>query len=72
MECSKKNVTTGDKFVEELISGEFKKNYRPNKGLNFTGGFEGNYFDFFEKYLCSCGCYMMDNRLKREDYYGGL
>lgn len=25
MECSKKNVTTGDKFVEELISGEFKK-----------------------------------------------
>ena len=72
MVYAKEKNTRGDKFVKELLSGEFKKNYRTNKGLDFTGGYEGIYYDYFERYICSCGCYIMDKRLKREEYYGGL
>ena len=64
------SYSKGEKFVEELISGEFKKNYRTNKGHDFTGGLEGMYFDYFDRYICSCGCYAMDSRLKKEGYNG--
>lgn len=62
--------TRGENFVEELLSGEFKKNYRPNHGPDFTGGLEEMHYYFFDKYLSSCGCFLMDMRLKRREYHG--
>ncbi|MCM1272095.1 MAG: hypothetical protein NC225_03180 [Clostridium sp.] len=72
MSYPSEKMTKGEKFVAELLSGEFKKNHRTNRGLNFTGGLEGMYFDYFDRYICSCGCHMMDTRLKKEEYYGGV
>ena len=62
--------TKGEMFVEELLSGEFKKNRRPNHGQKFTGGLEGLHQYFFDKYLSSCGCFLMDMRKKRSEYRG--
>lgn len=65
-----KEKTKGELFVEELQSGEFKKNYRPNHGPNFTGGLEDFYLYTFKKYLSSCGCFLMDMRMVRREYRG--
>jgi hypothetical protein len=62
--------THGECFVEELKNGEFKKNYRPNHGPDFTGGLEGLHLHFFKAYMSSCGCFLMDQRLVREEYHG--
>ena len=60
----------GKRFVEELTSGKFKKNHRVNHAPDFTGGLEGIHSDNFKEYISSCGCFLMDLRLKREAYHG--
>lgn len=62
--------TKGEKFTEELLSGEFKKNSRPNHGEDFIGGLEEFHQYLFDKYLSSCGCFLMDMRIRREEYHG--
>lgn len=62
--------TKGELFVEQLQSGEFKKNYRPNHGPDFTGGLEEQYQYAFNQYMSSCGCFLMDKRLVRREYHG--
>lgn len=62
--------TKGEMFVDELLNGEFKKNYRPNHGPDFTGGLEDLYLYCFDKYMSSCGCFLMDKRLVRSAYHG--
>ena len=64
------NKTNGKKFVEELRNGTFKKNYRPNHGPDFTGGWEGIYSNCFIEYVSSCSCYLMNHRMERRAYYG--
>ncbi len=63
-------MTKGKILVEELLSGKFKKNYRPNHGPDFTGGLEELYSYYFVKYLSSCGCFLMDRRIERGEYRG--
>lgn len=70
MEKYRTGMTDGEKFVEELENGKFKKNFRPNHGPDFTGGLEDLYEYYFEKYLSSCGCFLMDMRLERRTYHG--
>ena len=70
MNTIQKEKTKGELFVEELQSGEFKKNHRPNHGSNFTGGLEDFYAYTFKKYLSSCGCFLMDSRIIRREYRG--
>ncbi|MDE7351835.1 MAG: hypothetical protein K2O06_02105 [Acetatifactor sp.] len=62
--------TKGELFVEALLRGDFKKNYRPNHGEKITDGLENMYQYNFEKYLSSCGCFLMDLRFIKEDYHG--
>lgn len=62
--------TNGEIFVEELLSGDFKKDCRPNHGEKFIGGLENLHKYLFDKYLSSCGCFLMDMRLKRGEYHG--
>ena len=62
--------TNGNILVEELLNETFKKNYRPNHGPDFTGGLEDLHHYYFEKYLSSCGCFLMDMRIVRSDYCG--
>ncbi len=62
--------TYGEKLVDALIDGSFHKNYLPNHGPDFMGGLEGLHFYYFSQYLGSCGCYLMESRLEKEDYHG--
>ena len=62
--------TQGELFVDQLQSGEFKKNFRPNHGPDFTGGLEEQYRYIFNQYMSSCGCFLMDMRLVRREYHG--
>ncbi|MDY4893079.1 MAG: hypothetical protein SO130_06730 [Agathobacter sp.] len=63
-------VTNGTCFVKELKSGQFQKNYRPNHGPEFSSGLKDLYLDNFKEYMSSCSCFLMDQRLKREEYHG--
>lgn len=65
-----KTITHGMSFVEELKSGQFQKNYRPNHGPEFTPGLKDLYSNNFKEYMSSCSCFLMDQRLKREEYHG--
>lgn len=62
--------TKGELFVEELLNGSFKKNYRSNHGSDFTEGLEDLYAYYFSKYIRSCGCYLMDISVQRGEYHG--
>ena len=62
--------TKGELFVEQLRSGEFKKNCRPNHGPDFTEGLEEQHRHTFNQYMSSCGCFLMDMRLVRREYHG--
>lgn len=64
------NSTKGVLFVNELITGEFKKDYHMNCCPDFTEGLEELYHHVFEMYISSCGCFLMDKRLTRVEYYG--
>ena len=65
-----KTMTKGKQFIEELKSGAFPKINLPNHGKEFTGGLEGMYYYFFDRYISSCGCFLMDQRMTREEYHG--
>lgn len=65
-----KEMTRGELFAEELLNAQFKKNYRSNHGPDFTSGLEELHYYFFDKYLSSCGCFLMDMRIKRREYSG--
>lgn len=66
----KLTVTNGKRFVEELKSGQFQKNFRTNHGPEFSMGLKEQYLSNFKEYMSSCSCYLMDQRLKREEYHG--
>lgn len=68
MELKTKKKTRGEEFVEELQNGIFKKNNRPNHGSDFADGLEGLYYYYFDKYISSCNCFLMDKRIKRGEY----
>lgn len=70
MNTLQKEKTRGELLAEELQSGKFRKNHRPNHGPNFTGGLEDFYRYTFKKYLSSCGCFLMDSRIIRREYRG--
>lgn len=62
----------GELLVKRLKSDEFKKDFRPNHGTDFTEGMEGLHRYRFATYLGSCSCFLMDQRLEkiRSEYYG--
>ena len=68
-EIGRKN---GELLVEQLKSGKFKKDFRPNHGTDFTGGLEGLHRYRFATYLGSCSCFLMDCRIRqsRSEYNG--
>lgn len=62
--------TKGEQFIEELKNGTLPKMNLPNHGAEFTGGLEGLHYYFFDRYISSCSCFLMDQRLIREEYHG--
>ena len=52
------------KLVSDLKDGTFRKNHRTNHSSDFTGGLEELHRYEFNNYLGSCGCFLMDMRLK--------
>lgn len=69
---SEKARECGIKLVIGLKDGTFEKNYRPNHGSDFTRGLEELYRYRFNCYMGSCGCFLMDARMKdRECVYHG-
>ena len=53
----KLTVTNGKRFVEELKSGQFQKNFRTNHGPEFSMGLKEQYLSNFKEYMSSCSCY---------------
>ena len=64
LRCSEKAKLNSERLIQQLQSGEFKKNCRPNHAPDFSGGAEELYRYRFNKYLGSCSCFLMDKRLK--------
>lgn len=62
----------GCRLIEMIMDGTICKDSMPNHADEFTGGKESYYYDLFESYMGSCGCYMMDMRLEanRREYNG--
>lgn len=71
-----KTKTMAQEFAEKLLKdmeqGIIQKDCMTNHFKDFTGGMEELHRDRYRSYLSSCGCYLMDLRLKNmeEDYHG--
>lgn len=63
----------GIQLIQLIKTGELKKDYRPNHGIEFTGGAEELHKMRFCNYISSCSTMLMGERLKaasRRGYYG--
>jgi len=71
-----KTKRMGQEFAEKLLKdmeqGIIQKDCMTNHFKDFTGGMEGLHRDRYRSYMSSCGCYLMDLRLKdmEEEYHG--
>lgn len=59
-------------LLDEMKSGAIVKACMGNHSDDFTGGMENLHRERFRQYLGSCGCYLMDLRLREseEAYHG--
>lgn len=62
-------MTYGEMLQQKLLDGTFKKNYRTNHGDKFVDG-QDELRLYFNMYISSCPCYLMDMRIKRRKYCG--
>jgi hypothetical protein len=60
--------THGQQFVEELKTGTFQKPAFQECRYEFDKGTEGLYLHEFVAYMSSCGCFLMDQRLKERNH----
>lgn len=67
----------GHEYATHLVtiieSGQLKKDYRPNHGMEFMGGSEELHKDRFRTYMGACTTLLMDERMKnwiKRGYYG--
>lgn len=73
---SDKTKELANEFAERLLKdieqGVIQKECMTNHSKDFTGGMEKLHRDRYCSYLSSCGCYLMDLRIKdkEEDYHG--
>lgn len=71
-----KTKRMGQEFAEKLLKdmeqGIIQKDCMTNHFKDFTGGMEALHRDRYRSYMSSCGCYLMDLRLKdmEEEYHG--
>ena len=59
-------------FADKLKSGIIKKDYLPNHGDDFQGGYEQYYKDKFHVYHSSVTRYKHLSRIKEEVYCGDI
>ncbi|MCM1044870.1 MAG: hypothetical protein NC417_05125 [Candidatus Gastranaerophilales bacterium] len=59
-------------FLSDIQNGIIAKECMTNHSENFTGGMEDLHRERFNVYLSSCGCFLMDNRIRKseEAYHG--
>lgn len=61
-----------EKLLKDMEQGTIQKDCMTNHFEDFTGGMEELHRERYRSYLNSCGCYLMDLRLKdmEEEYHG--
>lgn len=61
-----------EKLLRDIEQGVIQKECMTNHFRDFTGGMEKLHRERYRSYLSSCGCYLMDLRIKdmEDDYYG--
>lgn len=73
---NKARLDAGSQFAMELLedmtTGKIVKDCMVNHSDEFTGGMEELHRKRFQVYLGSCGCYLMDRRIREceEGYFG--
>ena len=72
MSSSKKSREKAVSFVNKLKDGSIKKDYLPNHGNDFHGGYEQYYFDKFHVYLSSVTRFKHLSRVNEGGYCGDI
>ena len=60
----------GEKFIIAIKNKTIVKDYRPNTGKDFHGGYEELYLYKFKQYQSSVGRYIRNQQLKEVSYNG--
>lgn len=62
--------SAGEKLIIAIKKKNIIKDYRPNTGKDFHGGYEELYLYKFKKYQSSVGRYIRNQQLKEVSYNG--
>ena len=62
--------TSGEKLIIAIKNKTIVKDYRPNTGKDFHGGYEELYLYKFKQYQSSVGRYIRNQQLKEVSYNG--
>ena len=63
-------MSSGEKLVFAIKNKTIVKDYRPNSGKDFHGGYEELYLYKFKQYQSSVGRYIRNQQLKEVSYNG--
>lgn len=64
------SISAGEKLIIAIKNKTIVKDYMPNSGHDFHGGYEELYLYKFKKYQSSVGRYIRNKQLKEEAYNG--
>ena len=62
--------SSGEKLIIAIKNKTIVKDYRPNSGKDFNGGYEELYLYKFKQYQSSVGRYVRNKQLKEVIYNG--
>ena len=63
-------ISAGEKLILLIKNKTIVKDYRPDSGTDFHGGYEELYLNKFKQYLSSVGRYIRNQQLKDIKYNG--
>lgn len=69
---SNNSLSAGEKLIRAIENKDIIKDYRPNHGKEFHGGYEELYLYKFKSYLGSVGRAIRNKQLTKETSYNGL
>ena len=64
------SMSAGEKLILAIKNKTIVKDYRPNSGTDFHGGYEELYLYKFKQYQSSVGRYIRNQQLKEVKYNG--
>ena len=70
MTNKEKDLSPGQQLIQKIKEKKIIKDYIPESGVDFHGGYEDLYFYKFKQYLSSVSRYIMNKQLKDIPYNG--